>query len=258
MELSEFSNEFDVYYNSITSNQAPGLDEYEKSVFLTKAQDETLKSYFDPRSNRVQEGFDGSPRRQIDFSSLICTYKVVGDAGGDTDTSDLFQWASLDPRSNSRSFSLPFDIFIILNEQARVSRDGRNDVPLTVVPVSYEEYNRLMSKPFARPLKRQAWRIFSDKNYNCDLVIGPTDTLSEYVIRYLVRPNPIILVDLSDTDLSIGGSKKPMNCQLDPILHHEILQRAVELAKAAYMGDLQSQIALGQASQTDIGQIQSR
>lgn len=53
MELSEFSNEFDVYYNSITSNQAPGLDEYEKSVFLTQGQSEVLVSYFDPRRNKV-------------------------------------------------------------------------------------------------------------------------------------------------------------------------------------------------------------
>ncbi len=34
---NEFSSEFDVLYNNITSNQAPGLDDYEKSVFLTKA-----------------------------------------------------------------------------------------------------------------------------------------------------------------------------------------------------------------------------
>jgi hypothetical protein len=38
MTNAEFSNEFDVYYNSITSNQAPALDEYEKSVYLNKAQ----------------------------------------------------------------------------------------------------------------------------------------------------------------------------------------------------------------------------
>lgn len=37
MTLQEFSDEFDVLYNNIMSNQAPGLDEYEKSVFLTKA-----------------------------------------------------------------------------------------------------------------------------------------------------------------------------------------------------------------------------
>jgi hypothetical protein len=49
----EFSSEFDVLYNNITSNQAPGLDEYEKSLFLTRAQDEVLKSYFNPKTNKV-------------------------------------------------------------------------------------------------------------------------------------------------------------------------------------------------------------
>ena len=67
MTNQEFSNEFDILYNNVTSNQAPGLDEYEKSVFLTKAQDQIIKDYFDPRSNKVQSGFDESQRRQIDF-----------------------------------------------------------------------------------------------------------------------------------------------------------------------------------------------
>ena len=31
MTNAEFSNEFDILYNSITPNQAPGLDEYEKN-----------------------------------------------------------------------------------------------------------------------------------------------------------------------------------------------------------------------------------
>ena len=46
MTSEEFSNQFDVLYNNITSNQAPGLNEYEKSVFLTKAQSEIVKNYF--------------------------------------------------------------------------------------------------------------------------------------------------------------------------------------------------------------------
>lgn len=37
MTNAEFSNEFDTLFNNITSNQAPGIDEYEKSVFLTQA-----------------------------------------------------------------------------------------------------------------------------------------------------------------------------------------------------------------------------
>lgn len=60
MTTTEFSNEFDILYNNITSNQAPGLDEYEKSVFLTRAQEDILKGYFNPKTNKIQEGFDSS------------------------------------------------------------------------------------------------------------------------------------------------------------------------------------------------------
>jgi len=74
MTISEFSGEFDVLYNNITSNQAPGLNEYEKSVFLTKAQSQLINEYFNIRTDGVGGGFDGSQRRQYDFSSLI---KVV-------------------------------------------------------------------------------------------------------------------------------------------------------------------------------------
>ena len=72
MSVEEMDNMFDVLYNNITSNQAPGLNAYEKSIFLTKAQDEILKNYFNPKSkgNNTQDGFDGSVKRQVDFSML--------------------------------------------------------------------------------------------------------------------------------------------------------------------------------------------
>ena len=43
MTTQEFSLEFDLLYNNISSNQAPGLTEYEKSTFLTQAQEEIVK-----------------------------------------------------------------------------------------------------------------------------------------------------------------------------------------------------------------------
>ena len=70
MTLQEFNTNFDLLYNNIASNQAPGLDEYEKSVFLTKAQLELVKNYFNPKGNKYQEGFDQSPKRQLDFSTI--------------------------------------------------------------------------------------------------------------------------------------------------------------------------------------------
>lgn len=242
----EFSDQFDVFYNNITSNQAPGLDEYEKSVFLTRAQNEVLISYFDPRLNKVQEGFDDSQRRQIDFSMVTKVHPE----------DNITEAARFDPRANSKSVSIPTDVLVVVNERLTVSRDGK-DVYLTVIPIHYSEYDRLMSKPYKRPLKYQAWRVFSGDgdSIHSDLVVGPNDTIEKYELRYISRPTPIILSSLDG--LTIEGKEGPLECVLDPILHPVILQRAVELAKASYAGDLSSQLALGQSSQTEMGIVTS-
>lgn len=262
MTNQEFSDEFDVLYNSITSNQAPGLDEYEKSVFLTKAQDEILKSYFDPKKNKVQEGFDGNQRRQIDFSDSISVEKFTGVS---------LAPPVFDTRNNVKSIVLRDDTLMVLNERLIVTRGAK--VTLTVVPIQFWEYDRLSSKPFKRPLKNQAWRVIMGTSGKSDLIPGPSDYIDSYIVRYVKRPTPIILGKLEG--VTIGGyygaddlglptedssqATQGIECKLDPILHPEILQRAVELAKATYAGDLQSQIALGQASHTDIGMVtQSR
>lgn len=328
MTNQEFSNEFDVLYNNIMSNQAPGLDEYEKSVFLTKAQDEIVKNYFNSKGNKYQEGFDGSEKRQIDFSMLIVTEAVREATVSPT---PLF------PLQHTKLFSIPDRILMFINESLAVERDG---VPtyLTVVPLDYKEYNRLMSKPYKRPLKNQAWRILTNTttisettstnylsitsilanlkemegNYNViyntikdkaitfggttdartvlvdnvtlqkngktgtenilnikdlvmtnikayinavnstkssvvELIPGPNDTISTYTIRYVKRPRAIILTDLEG--VTLDGITTRQECELDPILHQEILQRAVELAKAAYTGDINSQVQMGQRSE---------
>ena len=71
MTTQEFTDQFDILYNNITSNQAPGLDEYEKSVFLTIAQDDIVKGYYNLKGNKFAEGYGDNPKRDIDFSMLI-------------------------------------------------------------------------------------------------------------------------------------------------------------------------------------------
>lgn len=264
MNNQEFSDEFDVLYNNITSNQAPGLDEYEKSVFLTKAQDEIVKAYFNPRLNKPQQGFDGNETRQIDFSMIMRTKPYSGAALGEK----IF-----DNKENTKRVQLDTDIMMFVNEFADVKRKigatTTKDVRLTVLPLEYTEYARLMSKPYKRPLQYQAWRILdnSQSKNQAEIIIGPNDTLQAYVIRYIKRPRAIILSPLDGVTLDgyVGGNDqgepvttgatRGVTCELDPIIHHEILQRAVELAKAAYTGDLTSQVALGQSSQTNIGAV---
>ena len=254
MTTQEFSDQFDVLYNNIMSNQAPGLDEYEKSVFLTKAQYEIVKNYFNPKSNKNQEGFDDSPKRQVDFSKLMAVK-----------TPAEFTTAGY-PKFDDRSklFTMPTDILFVLNETAinfiPTTPGGTTAVAgterlINIVPISFEEYARITSKPYKQPLKNQGWRLFnggdvSNTTYSVtEIIIKSGTNIRDYRVRYVKRPKPIILTVLSETNVSLDGLTAVTECELDPILHPEILQRAVELAKSAYIGDLKSSVDLGQRNE---------
>lgn len=282
MTTTEFSNQFDLLFNNISSNQAPGLNEYEKSVFLTKAQDEIVKNYFQAESNgnTIKKGFDDTAIRQMDFSDLIMS-KTLTEENEEPD---------VDPRALVYKISKDDRVYIIINESLYLmdNKDGKLKVNgiRQVIPIKYTEYMRLMSKPFKEPLKNMAWRIITkgregdadvdtstgdpttiDKNVSSKIEIvittadknryknnGETNTI-KYNIRYVRRPRPIILTDLSDTfgeDLTINGYKKAMTCELNESTHEAILQRAVELAKIAWAGnanDVQLEVEAGKRSE---------
>ena len=243
MTIQEFSNEFDVLYNNIMSNQAPGLDEYEKSVFITKAQSEIIKNYFNPKGNKYQEGFDGSQKRQVDFSKLMKTYASSGTAPAPT--------SFFGNVTGAYKITWPDDVFVVVNEVVDVTKKGDNrKYRLQVIPIKYDEYLRVSSKPYKQPLKNQAWRIINGEN-DINLIVGHLNNVSPngYHIRYVKHPKPIILESLDGSGLSINNETNEMGCELDPEIHPEILQRAVELARAAYAGDLKSDVELGQRSE---------
>ena len=327
------SNQFDVLYNNITSNQAPGLNEYEKSVFLTKAQNETVLNYFNAKSkgNSVQEGFDDTAIRQMDFSTLLRTETMSPtmeniDLMSLTDPRALVYLSPITKEGNNK-------IFIIVNEQIVIGgalipgyketyifnsinngewvldkrivlpspkytvsskealyrlteqHDVKNgDTALVevkdsigevkgirqVIPITYKEYMRLMSKPFKEPLKNQAWRLLTNNDdgaFRADIVLTTADrkkykdNFFMYKVRYVKKPIPIILTDLTGAlgaDLSIDGYTggediyKERCCELPESSHERILQRAVELAKIAWGGDInqtQLEVISGQRSE---------
>lgn len=146
MSIQEMSNEFDVLFNNITSNQAPGLNEYEKSVFLTKAQNELVKNYFNPKGNKYSEGFDGNQKRQIDFSSIVRTLRL----------SYLPEKGKVDSRSLVYKF--PTSLLCVINESF-VDPSG---VRYSVLPLSFNDYQRVLMKPYAYPPKKCLWRLISE------------------------------------------------------------------------------------------------
>lgn len=159
MTAKEFSDQFDVLYNNITSNQAPGLNEYEKSVFLTKAQSQLVNEYFNSRTDGFGGGFDGSQKRQYDFSGLVRVERLF-DINTFKERVDATE--KLDRRS--KVFLFPQNYFLAVNE---ILSDEKWQY--SVIPLSYAEYQRLMLKPYNFPVKRAAWRILTDKK-NCNYV----------------------------------------------------------------------------------------
>lgn len=231
MTIQEFSNTFDTLLNSYRDIKDFGktqsaysleLNEYEKSVLLTQAQDLIVKSYFDGTLNPQGQGFDETARRQIDFSDLVTVTEPV------TSLADVVKF---DDRGSI--YTMPSNILFMLNEKIIDSAHKT----YVVVPLHYREYDRQMSKAYAQPLKKQCWRLFQSA-IGVDLIsqIIPIYgiTISKYRIRYVRRPVPIILVNLADGEynntLDIDGVSSVSQCELNPIVHMDILNKAVELA----------------------------
>lgn len=234
MTNQQFSIEFDILYNNIMSNQAPGLDEYEKSVFLTKAQDEIVKNYFNAKGNKYQEGFDDSKKRQIDFSTLVTLVNP------DKATNIVVKMDN-----NSTLYDLSnLDILFIINETASIISKGITRT-ISIIPINYNDYTRLTSKPYKYPLKNQGWRLLQQSlgSMVAEIIVDPIYTLSDYKIRYIKRPKAIMLY--KDENLGIEESE----CELNEEIHPEILQRAVELAKMSFQGDAKSNIEVGVRSE---------
>ena len=242
MNIQEFSAEFDILYNNIASNLAPGLDEYEKSVFLTKAQDELVKNYFNKQGNKYQQSYGDSSKRNISLENLIDVYSAPLEYRTDVIKVDV----------RSLVLSNPPDALIILNESVRAETSPGKFTQFNVIELSPEEYNRVLSRPYSRPPIGVVWKLKSGTDiensnalYEYIMPIDNEDT--QVYFRYVMKPFPIILENLEG--ITINNESSESTCRLDDSIHPEILQRAVELAKAAYIGDINSIVELGKRSE---------
>ena len=102
----------------------------------------------------------------------------------------------------------------------------KNGEDVCVTPVTQDEYHRIRKNPFKGSNERRALRL--DLNEEAVEIVSKYNVVS-YLVRYLSRPNPIILNDLPN-DLSINGINKKTECVLNPVIHRAILERAVRLA----------------------------
>ena len=218
MTNKEFSDGFSTLVNSFGVTPNITLDEYEKSTFLTNAQEQLIIDIYSGRNIIYGKSFEQTEEIRRYLSNLVETYetstKVTGKLGLSKD---------------SVFFEIPQDTWFITYEVAflKDSRLGCLDgIEASVVPLPQDDLYRAKDNPFRGPSKDRVLRldIKSDlaeliSKYNVD----------KYLMRYISQPTPIVLVDLPD-GLSINGVSTESECELNPVVHRAILERAVQLA----------------------------
>ena len=223
----EWENGFDLLYQNITSNQAPGLNAYEKSVFLTEAEYSVYVALY---NGTLRNSFEETE----ELTSYLATHVCQEDCPVASNAPKLID--------KSKVFELPEDLLFITLEICSVDVEGCGTKQAIVVPVTQDEFWRTHRNPFKRQNGDRVLR----------LAYGSSDTLGnglyasryselvsdndivKYTVRYLKKPEPIILQDLPD-DLTIEGESNAMTCKLPEALHQAILEEAVRRAKAVWI-----------------------
>lgn len=218
MNVQEFSNTFDTLLQPYITKDVNGnqnnlaFDEYEKSIFLTKAQEQIVLELY--------QKLEQSEEVRKYLSNLIKTdnYAPVGEQD-ETLINNNFK---------SYKVEISNDILFMIYEQCTLSDENNciNNKIVSVVPTIHDDLDKVLKNPFKSPNSRKVIRLDFDNK----IELISKYNISNYEVRYLKKPNPIILVALED-NLSINnGDTKVSNGETNPILHERIVQRAVQLA----------------------------
>lgn len=229
MNLEEFSNEFDVLIDNARIGGASirSLNEYDKSVFLTEAQDQIVKAYY--------ESFEQSERSRRALDKLITS--------GSTDSYEAESEAS-SILYGTRHYTLEKDVMYIIYEWCTITSEKQclDAKRVPIVPIPYDDVAKIIVNPFRGANSRRIIRIDNpittetDAKVNSavELIVPSVYDNSEDVLtynyRYIRKPNPIILEDLGK--LTIEGEHEATECELDESVHRLILDSAVQLALA--------------------------
>ena len=224
MTLEEFSLEFDILYNNITSNQAPGLSELEKSIFLTQAQEVIIKQYY---KGDLEQSFENTEEVAEYLNTLVTqvTYETKDKL---SDGTSILLGNSL----KSCIYKLPDDVMFITYEAATVSTSSStpsSTLTVLVVPTTQDEFFNIHKNPFRGPSENRAVRLIAGNNIE---IISKYD-IDKYLMRYLRLPKPIVLPGADEIE-PYSEHFDGLNTELPESLHRNILMQAVALAKASW------------------------
>lgn len=240
MDIKEFSDKFDTLLNSYKTSVPYGyeqgnfdftLNEYEKSIYLTQAQENFVRGYFTNNTD-INATFEGSENARKSLEALVKDVEI-----NEVDTAQYRHIVA-----NSKFYIVPKDLWFTIYESVKYATKQSHNIPdkdcvintintlgnayTNVIPVTHDDFYRTYNNPFRGVTNKRALRLTAgNRLYE---VVSKYD-IQTYFIRYVKKPEPIILEDLPD-GLTINGVSTAQTCKLDETLHNFILSSAVQLA----------------------------
>ena len=202
----EWSVNFDILYNNISSDQAPGLTEYEKSVFLTQAQEAVILDLYKGTSG---DAFETTEEVTRYLSSLV---KI-----NYPDDDDVKVLQATKEGVSMYAYVLPDDVWFVTYQSGSITVENKpRDV--IVVPSRQDSLFKDLNNPFKGPNKNKVLAISEEGS----IILYSKYPISNFYIKYLKRPNDI---NLESKDFSV---------EIPESLHNQVLYKAVQLAKAVW------------------------
>ncbi len=223
MTASEFREEFNLRYNNSLEG-APGLDTYEISTYLTIAQEQIVKKYYDATKDPTS-AFELVERARRALNELVKEEKIYNSVSFNDLESGVFtdgaakqnvftRWYEIEGNvmfivletlsvkyqdlgrkklydfADAELYTLGFDQPWPKEEKGATPQDIRSDEGvrrsvIKVVPTTHDELISNINNPFKRPNKRKAFRVDIAKKRSKTLVEIIADDVS--FLSYNVR-----------------------------------------------------------------------
>lgn len=209
-------DDFQLVYNNLASNLAPGLDVYEISMYLTKA-------YF----SLVEEAYNNYEQSEFFRKFLIGLVKSKKIPPSNSDIEKI--------ASGSIFFKIPEDVLYVLYESLEMSDKANKCIQgksIKIVPVTHDDFHNTYENPFKFNLKK-ALRLDISNGDNYAEIVSKDSSIKSYNIRYIKKPLPIILETLTGED-KIEGIQEETECELNSTVFPKIVQLAAKMAYQNY------------------------
>lgn len=224
MTATEMEQEFLILYDKITNFDAPGYTSNEISRFLTRAQERVVLQRINSLGNKYRKGYEASEKRRKDLSELDADVELLVANQSAVQTG---------VKPNGVFYDLPSDFLFATSEEVTITSTDSciNGTRIEVKPVTNDEYSKNVRNPYKKPYSKLVWRMEQSKvtpntgSKRHELITDGSFTIDKYHLSYIRILKPII----SDAS-TIEGQAGPLNCELNSIIHREIIDEAVKIA----------------------------